>query len=221
MKSLKLIALAALLCGSAASHATSIVTNGGFEANQFDGSWTTLPSIAGWTSTGPFELQKGSNTGGLSVFDVADEGVQYLELNSSGLTTISQSLNTSTGGRYDLSFAFSGRSDTPSQAASSMEVFWGTLDLGKITAASNSGWVQYSFNNLLASSASTVLSFQSLGPTSDSSYGSYLDAVNVNGSRNTPASSTVPEPATLASMTLGLGLIAFISRRRKAAASKK
>ncbi|GGC91591.1 DUF642 domain-containing protein [Undibacterium terreum] len=219
MKTFKLLALTALVCASAASSAANIVTNGGFEANKFDGSWTTMSSITGWTSTGAFEVQKGSNSGGLNVFDVAYEGVQYLELNSDGLTTVSQSLHTTAGGLYDLSFVFSGRSDTPSGAASSMEVFWGNLDLGKITAAANSGWVAYDFSNLQALSDNTTLSFKSLGPTSASSYGSYLDAVSVNSLGKSAAASTVPEPATLASMSLGLGMLAFASRRRKTAKS--
>jgi len=53
---------------------------------------------------------------------------------------------------------------------------------------------------------STVLRFVSQGPTSNQSYGSYLDGITVNA---------VPEPATIGLMLAGLGMIGFTTRRQR------
>ena len=196
------------MVGFSASASANIVVNGGFEADQLANGtpWAQVSSITGWTSTQSFEIQKGSNTGGLSNFNTSYEGNQYLELNSNTLSQISQTLGTTAGQAYNLSFAYSGRSDTPGGLASAMEVFWnGVLLTPTVTASANSGWSLVTFSDLIATGNNTVLSFDSIAPVAASSYGSYLDAVNV---------SAVPEPATYAMMLLGLCAMGLMLRRR-------
>jgi len=201
------IVATALLLASGVSKAELIV-NGGFEADSIGSSpWTYLSSVTGWTSSGTFEIQKGVDAGGLSGFNSAYEGTQYLELNSTGLTTVSQLLNTTIGETYTLSFAFSGRPDTPSTLKSVIEVYWDGAKLGKVTANPTSGWIEITFEDIVATSTSTLLSFKSLGPVAASSYGSYLDAVSVVAA--------VPEPSTYGMLALGLGVIGFVGSRKK------
>ena len=57
--------------------------------------------------------------------------------------------------------------------------------------------------------SSTLLRFESIGPVSAPSYGSYLDNVSVM--------TAVPEPESYAMMLLGLGLLGFMARRKTAA----
>jgi hypothetical protein len=195
------------MAGFTASANANLVANGGFEADSFNGPWIQQPNITGWSSNLPFELQRGSNTGGLSNFDVSFEGNQYLELNSTALSSIYQSLATVAGQAYNLSFAYSGRPDTPGGAISAMQIFWNGIMLNPtVTAAADSGWLVYTYNNLIATGNNTVLAFNSTGPGDQPSYGSYLDAVSVNA---------VPEPMTIAMMLLGLGLMGVVIGKRK------
>ncbi len=195
---------------SCALAATNIVVNGSFEANNIGNiPWTYLSSVTGWTSTGEFEIEKGSNAGGWSSFNPADAGGQYLEINSTQLTTVSQSLSTTKGSHYDLSFDYSGRSDTPGNAPSKMAVYWNGTQIAVLTESATSGWQSFTFDNLVASGGHSVLSFQSLGPTSAPSYGSYLDNVVVH------SVSAVPEPGTYAMLIAGLAMLAYAKRRRQ------
>ena len=57
--------------------------------------------------------------------------------------------------------------------------------------------------------SSTLLRFESIGPVSAPTYGSYLDNVSVT--------TAVPEPESYAMMLLGLGLLGFMARRKTAA----
>ncbi|MEB0134951.1 DUF642 domain-containing protein [Actimicrobium sp. CCC2.4] len=194
--------LALISMGSQA--AVNIVTNGSFETEQISAPWTSLSTVTGWTSSDNFEIQRGSNFGGQSNFNAAVDGMQYLELNGAKLTTIGQTLQTTANGLYALSFLYSGRPDQTSSESSSMNVLWNGNIVGAVSAPFNSGWQSYSYS-VLANSSSSFLSFASTGPASQISYGSYLDAVSV---------SAVPEPGSLAMMLLGVGMVAFISRRR-------
>lgn len=194
---------------SAANPSKNLVVNGSFEDNKINGPWTYLNNVTGWKSTGPFEIERGRNAGGLPGFDLTDNGNQYLELDSTKLTTISQDLRTSKGTTYDLSFDFSGRPDTPGDAASKMAVYWNGKLLGVITEPAKSGWVSFNFDNLTVSGKSTDLSFKALGPTNAPSYGNYLDNVVV---RAVPA---VPEAGTSAMLAAGLLMLAYTARRRR------
>ena len=208
-------ALATLLSAGAASAATpELVVNGSFENNSISSSWAAVSSVTGWTSSASgssaFEIQKGSTQGGSSGFmPSAAAGVQYLELNTDRLTSISQTIATTAGSSYLLSFAYSGRPDTAGNASSLMNVYWGStlLTPSPLVGTTTPTWQTFS-QTVSALGSSTVLRFESVGPTSASSYGSYLDNVSVSVS-------AVPEPQTWAMMLLGLGLMGFIARRKR------
>ena len=210
-------ALATLLSAGAASAATpELVVNGSFENNSISSSWAAVSSVTGWTSSASgssaFEIQKGSTQGGSSGFmPSAAAGVQYLELNTDRLTSISQTIATTAGSSYLLSFAYSGRPDTAGNASSLMNVYWGStlLTPSPLVGTTTPTWQTFS-QTVSALGSSTLLRFESVGPTSASSYGSYLDNVSVSVS-------AVPEPQTWAMMLLGLGLMAFIARRKRQA----
>ena len=212
---LKIAALATLATAGTANAATELVVNGSFENNVISSSFATLSSVTGWTSSAngnsAFEIQKGATQGGQGGFNpVAASGTQYLELNTDRLTSISQTIATTAGGTYALSFAYSGRPDTPGGANSLMNVYWGSTLLTPTALVGNTGGVWQSYSqNLTALGASTVLRFESIGPVSAPTYGSYLDNVSVMAA--------VPEPETYAMMLLGLGLLGFMARRKPAA----
>lgn len=206
MNKLTMAICGALLAASSGVNAANMVVNGGFEADTISGAYEQLANVTGWQSDGLFEIQRGSDHGGWPAFNTAFEGEQYLELNSTNLTSIWQDLATTSGGLYNLSFAYSGRSDTPGDLNSALEVYWGGAQVVATSVTSHSGWVEYHFSNLLASNSLTTLKFVSIEPQNASSYGSFLDGVVVTA---------VPEPSTYGMLALGLGVMGLISRRKR------
>ena len=86
------------------------------------------------------------------------------------------------------------------------EAFFGATKVyGLQNATTNGAWVHFTFDNLTASSTSTLLKFSS---RNDPSF-TRLDNVSV-------LAAPVPEPETYAMMIAGLGLLAFAAKRRKA-----
>jgi len=212
---LKIAALATLAAAGTTHAATNLVVNGSFEDNQISSPYAQVSSVTGWSSSvsgnAAFEIQKGATQGGLSGFNpVAADGTQYLELNSNRLASVSQTVSTTAGGTYILSFSYSGRPDTPGGANSLMNVYWGNtlLTPGPLSGNTNGVWQTYS-QSLSALSSSTVLRFESVGPVSAPTFGSYLDKVSLV--------SAVPEPQTYAMLLLGLGLMGFVARRKRQA----
>lgn len=206
-----LFAVAIAAAGSA-SASTNLVVNGSFEQNSISSSWAPVSAVNGWTSSASgnsaFEIQKGATQGGEGGFiSKAADGVQYLELNTDRLTSISQNVTTTSGSLYSLTFSYAGRPDSNASFNSELNVFWNNtlLNTSGAIVGTNGTWQTYTFNNLSASAASTALKFSSVGPSQQASYGSYLDKVSVTA---------VPEPGTYAMMLLGLGLIGFVARRK-------
>ncbi|ATQ74757.1 hypothetical protein CR152_09655 [Massilia violaceinigra] len=204
---------AAAMFASGAARA-DLVVNGSFEVNKTASSWQNFNAVTGWNSSnGIFEIQKGAKQGGAAGFNpYAANGRQYLELNSTGLSSVWQMIDTSVAGTYSVSFAYSGRPDTAGHANSAMNVYWGDTKLNDslLMGGTTGQWSLFSITDLVATSPLTKLRFESVGPSSSPTYGSYLDAVSVDV---TP----VPEPETYALFLLGLAIVGATVRRNKKA----
>lgn len=213
----KIIVLAVSLL-AASSAMANIVTNGSFEnLTGFplgSGSWGLSSTLFGWTqNTGDsFEIQVARDfqtpaTGFHNSFNTSYDGAHYLELNANRLGDISQILATVADQLYRLSFGYSGRSDSGAGRDSLLDVYWGgaLINPAVIDLSPTSGWK--TFNYVMdATGSSTELRFVSRGPSSNASYGSFLDGITV---------SAVPEPATIGLMLAGLGMIGFTTRRQR------
>lgn len=192
---------AALVLATGGAHATTIqlVSNGGFETSSVaSGSWEITKNLAGWKTDAQLGVEVRNHVAG-----DAYAGQRYVELDTTGNSWISQTLATSAGSTYALSFAYAPREGVAA-ASNGIEVFWNGVSKGVYTGNGGSGnaWNLYTMN--LAGLGNTgELKFVAVG-TSDSVGGS-LDAVSVTA---------VPEPATLATMALGLGLIGLTRRRQ-------
>lgn len=211
---IRLAAAATLLAAGAANADTNLVVNGSFEAPLINAAWTPISAVPGWTSSAggnsAFEIQTDGAHGGYGGFNShAADGQQYLELNTDRLTSITQNVDTSGLATYTLSFAYAGRPDTANGATSSMNVYWGgqLLNASPLIGQVNNSWSVFTLTGLHAAGASTALTFESLGPVSSPTYGSYLDNVSVTAA--------VPEPETYAMMLLGMGIVGFVARRKK------
>ncbi len=194
-------ALCALAAGGAGASATNLVVNGSFEAQtQASGSWANYASLTGWTS-GALGIELRDNVAG-----AAYDQHNFVELDTTGNSRISQVIGTSAGQQYTLEFAYSPR-EKVALGSNGIDVYWNNALVGSYDgagAASGNNWSVKSLS-LTAVSASSTLTFMASG-ASDALGGS-LDAISLT--------SGVPEPESYAMLLLGLGLIGVAARRKQ------
>ena len=183
-----------------------LVVDGGFEVPSSGASVQTFN--AGTTIGGGFTVNSGSVDVVASSFFPAFAGNQSLDLDGSNSGSISQTLATTAGTSYTLSFEYS---NNPFVVLGATALATATVSVGGTTSLfTHSGATTANMNytlfteSFVASSTSTVLTFTSLDP-STSNGGIVLDAVSVNAA-------TVPEPSSLA--LVGLGSILALARFR-------
>lgn len=196
--------IAALLASPllALASPVNLVNNGSFEAEiKANGQWSNYSSLTGW-SAGARGVELRNNIAGSAL-----DGSNFVELDTTGNSWISQTIATVAGQWYSLEFAYSNRAGV---AAASNGLAWSFGDASGIAdpQALINGNHQWQTGSALvqASGSSMVLRFEALG-TSDS-LGSSLDRVSVT--------SAVPEPESYALMLAGLGAMALVARRRRA-----
>lgn len=193
------VALAATL-GSAHA-APNLVVDGSFEDVALaNGAWNVYNAINGWTTTSGAGIEVRNQVAG-NAFD----GHNYVELDSSNNSAMAQTLTTTAGALYTLSFEYSARAGV-SAASNPIEVLWNGVSVATVTAdgtgLSGNDWHLFSY--AVTGTGSDTLSFRAIG-TNDSLGGS-LDAVSV---------SAVPEASTYAMMFAGLIAIGFSLRGRR------
>ena len=209
-RTLSLVALTAFAATASAAPtpASNLLVNGSFESTTVaDGGWVNVATMPGWTwLAGPgtgFEIRD-------NVAGRAQDGRNYIELDTNGNTLIGQYLDNQTAGaRFDLSFWYSPR-EFQTASTNGVQVFWNGVQLGDtLTGVGGSGndWAEYQYR-VTAVGGRNLLSFASVG-LSDG-LGGNLDNVSLN---------RVPEPGTLALALAALGCMALLPRslRRQAA----
>lgn len=202
-----------LFCGTllaaGSASAQNLLINGSFEEPAFGADSVNNPTtIPGWTSTpAPFEVWNQFQGPGA-------DGNQYLELDVSGCTTISQTIATDSSKYYLVSLAFAARDGV---ADNRIQVRWNSALIGTASAngtnqSGNVVWTRYAFGVVQGVSGSSTLAISNVD-TCDG-LGSLLDDVSVV---ETAAPVTIPTLGSFGIITLAGGLMLFalvLFRRR-------
>lgn len=237
IKSLLLaFAAAAALSTGAASASTELIVNGGFETGDYGQINWGGHQLSGWTSNGYNFLFNGSNVdnggtsgsyGNLQLWGPNNGASNGLQASPVGgnfvaadgafeMAPLQQTVNGLVAGQqYNLTFYWAGAQQSGFDGATTEQ--W-QVSLGnqtQSTAIKNNvnhgftGWQKETFT-FTASGASEVLSFLAVGTPAGVPPFSLLDGVSMVA---------VPEPQTWGMLGLGLGLVGFAARRRKAKAA--
>ncbi|MQA18541.1 PEP-CTERM sorting domain-containing protein [Rugamonas rivuli] len=237
IKSLLLaVTAAAALSTGAASASTELIVNGGFETGDYGQIDWNGHQLSGWSSGGYNFLFNGSNVdnggvsgsyGNLELWGPNNGASNGLQASPVGgnfvaadgafeIAPLQQTVHGLVAGQqYNLTFYWAGAQQSGFDGATTEQ--W-QVSLGnqtQSTAIKNNvnhgftGWQKETFT-FTASGATEVLSFLAVGTPAGVPPFSLLDGVSMVA---------VPEPQTWGMLGLGLGLVGFAARRRKAKAA--
>ena len=175
---------AASLYLACAPAAPAQVVNGGFESGD----------LSPWMVT---DSSNFTELGSDSAF--AHTGSYYVALGATGvLGSLSQVLVTSPGTMYSISFWLANDGGAP---PNEFDVFWNGASVFSSMNSPNSGYISFSFNNLLAAGPATTLEFR---------YRNDADFFRLDDISAT----VVPESSTLSLALLGFALGGFAWQRK-------
>ena len=205
MRTLPLLAAAigALTCATApAKAAVNIVTNPGFELRDPSTSviddWTVSPNTTSWfSSPGPSLFPSGPNLapGGGSYFASTGCSAAF------GPCLLSQTLSTTAGTKYTLSFLYNPGSEATASNAET-KVYWGTTPLFDILGGAKI-WKRYTITGLVGTGSDTL--------TFDG-----VQEAQWNGVDNVSVTAPGPVPGAGLAGLAALTLAAFAARMRRA-----
>ncbi|HEY8747539.1 MAG TPA: hypothetical protein VIM11_06185, partial [Tepidisphaeraceae bacterium] len=145
-----------LFSSGAFAGVVDVITNGSFESPVVTGAFQQFPSgITGWTGTNGIEVQA---NGALGAGQGTSFGNQYAELAVVTPSTYSQTVTTTPGAQYDLSFYLSARPGTGSNSVS--VGFTGSSSATFSAADTGSVNFQHFTQTFTATSAQSILSFE-------------------------------------------------------------
>ena len=168
------VSCAVMFFGSEAFAQGNLIVNGSFESPTVaNGAVSYFSSISGWRAVRGCDIEIQNHISGWN----AENGNQLVELASSCLTTIAQSISTTPGAQYLLSFSYSPR---PGVADNRIRVRWGGVVVTEINQSGvglyDTRWATVSLP-VSATSYSYVLEFEAT--SSAIGLGGFIDNVQL------------------------------------------
>jgi len=185
------LALCAGLTAVPANASANLLSNGSFEDQQVGGNFATLsagdPTITSWTIGG-------NGVDLIHDYWNAADGTQSVDMSALSTGTLSQTVNTTVGQQYELSFWMAGNTDG-GNAVKSMDTLINGNFLANSTfdvtghSKSNMGWTEYTYD-FVSTGGPTTVTFQS---KEENPFGPALDNVSLKA---------VPEASTVITFAL-------------------
>lgn len=200
MKKIIIAIAATLLSTSALANAVSL-QNASFEDNTV-GTWYAYGNVAtGWSFTGGGAVSHNATPW----YGNTSSGEYFAVLQNTA--SISQTFSNSSAAQYSFAFDMALRPYYSTGQVVSVSLDGHTL--GTYDATST-GWNSFSTSAITLAAGSHTLTFAGLNPHNASDTSAFIDNISMNVA-------AVPEPETYAMLLAGLGLVAGVARRRKAA----
>jgi hypothetical protein len=200
------VALCAAVCALAGpispAGAADLIVNGSFETPDVPtGFYGIFPAIPGWSHA----PRGGTTSSGIEIQDhvagapAAGAGAQFVELDSDGPSVITQSVPTSPGSTYRLSFIYTARPGYPPVQNHFMVTAGpASAEIGPLPAVAQTTWTPKTVD-WVATAASSAIQFTDLSPEEPVGGASaYIDLVSVELINSPPVCTGVaPSSATL------------------------
>ncbi len=204
---LTITALVASSFFARSASAQNLLSNGSFE-NPALSSTTQFTTILAGGTIGAWTVGAGG-VDLIRTYWTPYSGSQSIDLNGNSPGSISQTIATTAGGRYTLTFALAGNPDNASNKV--LNILFGSQNLGNATFiynasqnTTNMGWTLVTFANLIATGSSTTLT---LSGVNAGAWGAAIDDVVLT-------QNVLPEPSTVVLLLTGLlGTMVIIRRR--------
>ncbi|MFZ2538609.1 MAG: FxDxF family PEP-CTERM protein [Oscillospiraceae bacterium] len=220
-KSLLLLSLLALPGFAQAD--TNLIQNGGFESYTVtSGNFVhidsgSIPANTYWEpiAGAPTEFLEIRN----NLAGIAQEGVNFAELDSVGTSGIQQTFNLASASIGSLSWFYSPRPGNTEVGVNDYEVLLNGSNIYTLTssignATGNTIWTEFTVNNLNLLAGDNTLTFKSIFvPGVVVHEGANIDNISLTAT----SVAAVPEPETYGMMLAGLAMLGFVSRRRRGA----